>query len=136
MLLRWSTFLRLFRNKYIPLPNFKVEVKRRFQEVSPRFQLLTICHSIIEVFLKRLIVKQLTLKLPKIPRKAKDNHVQWNTRDFTAESNSNFRGLISDIQIISRFFIFSLIKTVKNYLRRTVNLIKLQPYDRWFRYFV
>ena len=54
-------FLRLLRN--IPLPNFKVEVKLRFQEVSPRFQLLTIRHSIIEVFLKRLIVKQLTLKL-------------------------------------------------------------------------
>ena len=54
-------FLRLLRN--IPLPNFKVEVKLRFQEVSPRFQLHTIRHLIIEVFLKRLIVKQLTLKL-------------------------------------------------------------------------
>ena len=54
-------FLRLLRN--IPLPNFRVEVKLRFQEVSPRFQLHTIRHSIIEVFLKRLIVKQLTLKL-------------------------------------------------------------------------
>ena len=43
-------FLRLLRN--IPFPNFKVEVKLRFQEVSPRFELLTIRHSIIEVFLK------------------------------------------------------------------------------------
>ena len=44
-------FLRLRRN--IPLPNFKVEVKPHFQEVSPRFQLLTIRHSIVEVFLKK-----------------------------------------------------------------------------------
>ena len=44
-------FLRLRRN--IPLRNFMVEVKPRFQEVSPRFQLLTICHSIVKVFLKK-----------------------------------------------------------------------------------
>ena len=44
-------FLRLRRN--IPLPNFKVEVKPHFQEVSPRFQLLTIHHSIVDVFLKK-----------------------------------------------------------------------------------
>ena len=67
-------FLRLLRN--IPLPNFKVEVKLRFQEVSPRFQLLTIRHSIIEVFLKRLIVKQLTLKLENSTQDKKGNCVQ------------------------------------------------------------
>ena len=44
-------FLRLRRN--IPLPNLEVEVKPRFQEVSPRFQLFTIRHSIVEVFLKK-----------------------------------------------------------------------------------
>ena len=67
-------FLRLLRN--IPLPNFNMEVKLRFQEVSPRFQLLTIRHSIIEVFLKRLIVKQLTLKLENSTQDKKGNCVQ------------------------------------------------------------
>ena len=123
MLLRWSTFLRLLRNKYVPVHNFKVEVKLRFQEVSPRFKLLTIWNSVIEVFLKRLIVKR-TLKLPELHLRQKVIAYSEITRDFTAEFNCNFFGLISEIWIISRFLIISLIKTVKKHLWKRNNLIR------------
>ena len=135
MLLRWSTFLRRLRNKYILVHNFKVEVKLRFQEVSPRFKLLTIWNSVIEVFLKRLIVKR-TLKLPELHLRQKVIAYSEITRDITAEFNCNFLGLISEIWIISRFLIISLIKTVKKHLWKRINLTKLQAYDRSFWYFV
>ena len=117
--------------QYIPVHNFKVEVKLRFQEVSPRFQLLTIWNSVIEVFLKRLIVKR-TLELPKL-------HLRQKVIAYSEILQHNPIVIFSDWLVKYESFQDSwslvLLKTVKKHLWKRINLTKWQAYDRWFWYF-